>query len=104
MSIALSILILTATALLIKRTVDIEKLSPYECGFNPYSDARMQFEIKFYLVGILFIIFDIEISFLFPWVLNFYNLDFIAVFSMIIFIFLLTLGFVYEWNKGALNW
>jgi len=80
------------------------KTAPYECGFNPYADARMQFEIKFYLIGILFIIFDIEISFLFPWVINLYNLNFSAIFSMCFFIFLLTIGFVYEWKKGALDW
>jgi NADH-quinone oxidoreductase subunit A len=83
---------------------DIQKISAYECGFNPFFDARIQFEVKFYLIGILFIIFDIEISFLFPWIIAINSLSFIAIFSMIFFIFILTLGFIYEWLKGALDW
>lgn len=98
------IILFSISFFFVYQKLNFNKTSSYECGFNPFADARMQFEIKFYLIGILFIIFDIEISYLFPWVLNFYNLNFIALFSMIFFIFLLTLGFVYEWKKGALNW
>ena len=81
-----------------------EKLSTYECGFNPWGDARSKFEIRFYLVAILFIIFDLEIIFLFPWIVCVSKLSFFAIYSIVIFLFILTVGFVYEWVKGALNW
>lgn len=80
---------------------DSEKLSPYECGFNPFQDARQEFDVKFYLVAILFIIFDIEISFLFPWAVTIREESY---WSMMIFLGILTIGFVYEWKKGALKW
>jgi NADH-quinone oxidoreductase subunit A len=81
-----------------------EKLSAYECGFRAFSDARSRFDIRFYLVAILFIIFDLEISFLFPWTLVFKEAGWAAFISMMIFIGLLTIGFIYEWKKGALEW
>jgi NADH-quinone oxidoreductase subunit A len=83
---------------------DKEKLSPYECGFEPTGDARSKFDIRFYLVGILFVIFDLEIAFLFPWALTLGKIGFLGYLSMMIFLFVLTIGFIYEWKKGALNW
>lgn len=81
-----------------------EKISAYECGFNPFGDARNKFEIRYYLVAILFIIFDLELLFLFPWIICFNTLNIAGIISMIFFIFILTLGFIYEWNEGALDW
>ena len=81
-----------------------EKLSPYECGFAPFEDARMQFDVRYYLIAIQFIIFDLEIAFVFPWAVNFRNLGIIGLTEMGIFIGLLVLGFVYVWKKGALEW
>ncbi|WP_455478340.1 NADH-quinone oxidoreductase subunit A [Bartonella sp. B10] len=86
------------------RSPDPEKLSAYECGFNSFDDARMKFDIRFYLVSILFIIFDLEIAFLFPWAVSFSSIGIFGFWSMIIFLALLTVGFVYEWKKGALEW
>ena len=83
---------------------DVEKLSAYECGFDPYEDARNVFDVRFYLVAILFIIFDLEVSFLFPWCVVISNLPLFAFWSMFVFLFILTIGFVYEWKKGALEW
>lgn len=82
--------------LLVYQKPNNEKLSSYECGFNPFSDARSKFEIRYYLISILFIIFDLELLFLFPWVICFNNLNIIGVLSMIFFLFLLTIGFIYE--------
>jgi NADH-quinone oxidoreductase subunit A len=81
-----------------------EKLSAYECGFAAFDDARMQFDIRFYLVAILFIIFDLEVAFLFPWAVTFGTLGWPGFWSMMIFLGVLTIGFVYEWRKGALEW
>ena len=83
---------------------DPEKLSAYECGFEPFSDSRMEFDVRFYLVAILFIIFDLEIAFLFPWAVSLGNIGALGFWSMMIFLFILTVGFVYEWKKGALDW
>jgi len=83
---------------------DPEKLSAYECGFEAFSDSRMEFDVRFYLVAILFIIFDLEIAFLFPWAISLGNLGSLGFWSMMIFLFILTVGFVYEWKKGALDW
>ena len=83
---------------------DNEKLSAYECGFNAFDDARMKFDVKFYLVAILFIIFDLEVAFLFPWALVFGDLGWFGFWSMMLFLGVLTVGFVYEWKKGALEW
>ena len=83
---------------------DPEKLSAYECGFEPFNDSRMEFDIRFYLVAILFIIFDLEIAFLFPWAITLGNLGLFGFFSMMLFLFILTIGFIYEWKKGALDW
>ena len=83
---------------------DDEKLSPYECGFDAFEDARMQFDVKYFLVAILFIIFDLEIAFLFPWAISLGSIGFLGFISMMIFLFILTVGFIYEWKKGALDW
>ena len=83
---------------------DPEKLSAYECGFEPFQDSRMEFDVRFYLVAILFIIFDLEIAFLFPWAISLGNIGILGFTSMMIFLFILTVGFIYEWKKGALDW
>ena len=83
---------------------DPEKLSAYECGFDAFDDSRMEFDVRFYLVAILFIIFDLEIAFLFPWAISLGNIGLLGFCSMMIFLFILTVGFVYEWKKGALDW
>ena len=83
---------------------DPEKLSAYECGFEPFEDSRMEFDVRFYLVAILFIIFDLEIAFLFPWAISLGNLGALGFWSMMIFLGILTIGFIYEWKKGALDW
>ncbi|TCT35195.1 NADH dehydrogenase subunit A [Martelella mediterranea] len=83
---------------------DAEKLSAYECGFNAFDDARMKFDIRFYLVAILFIIFDLEVAFLFPWAASFGDVGWFGFWSMMVFLGVLTIGFIYEWKKGALEW
>ena len=83
---------------------DAEKLSAYECGFNAFDDARMKFDVRFYLVAILFIIFDLEVAFLFPWAVSFREVGIFGFWSMMAFLGVLTIGFVYEWKKGALEW
>ena len=98
-------LALMASAILIAiRRPDPEKLSAYECGFDPFDDARMKFDVRFYLVAILFIIFDLEVAFLFPWAVTFGKLGVTGFWSMIVFLGVLTVGFAYEWKKGALEW
>ena len=83
---------------------DSEKLSAYECGFEAFDDARSKFDVKFYLVSILFIIFDLEIAFLFPWAVSLKNIGALGFYSMMFFLFILTVGFIYEWRNGALDW
>jgi NADH-quinone oxidoreductase subunit A len=83
---------------------DPEKVSAYECGFNAFDDARMKFDVRFYLVSILFIIFDLEIAFLFPWAVAFKEIGAFGFWSMMVFLGVLTIGFIYEWKKGALEW
>ena len=83
---------------------DPEKLSVYECGFEPFQDSRMEFDVRFYLVAILFIIFDLEIAFLFSWAISLGKIGLYGFVSMMIFLFILTIGFIYEWKKGALDW
>ena len=87
-----------------KQLPDSEKLSPYECGFAPFEDSRMKFDVRYYLVAILFIIFDLEIAFLFPWAVAFKDISMLAFWSMMAFLAVLTIGFAYEWKKGALEW
>ena len=83
---------------------DPDKLSAYECGFEAFGDSRMEFDVRFYLVAILFIIFDLEIAFLFPWAISLGNLGPLGFWSMMVFLLILTIGFIYEWKKGALDW
>jgi NADH-quinone oxidoreductase subunit A len=96
--------LLIAPFLVAYRAPDSEKLSPYECGFPPFDDARMRFDARFYLVSLLFIIFDLEVAFLFPWAIVFHDIGALGFWSMMIFLAVLTIGFIYEWNKGALEW
>nr|YP_004062173.1 NADH dehydrogenase subunit 3 [Gracilariophila oryzoides]ADR03189.1 NADH dehydrogenase subunit 3 [Gracilariophila oryzoides]APC24929.1 NADH dehydrogenase subunit 3 [Gracilariophila oryzoides] len=103
-SFILSVAIFSLSYFLIPQKADQEKVSAYECGFNPFDDARVTFDVRFYLVAILFLIFDLEISFLFPWSLVLGNIPLFGFWSMIIFLLILTLGFIYEWYKGALEW
>jgi NADH-quinone oxidoreductase subunit A len=97
-----------AAAIVAPKAPDPEKLSSYECGFNPFDDARMKFDVRFYLVAILFIIFDLEVAFLFPWAATLMHLPkatgVFAFWSMMSFLLILTVGFIYEWKKGALEW
>ena len=83
---------------------DSEKLSPYECGFEAFEDARMKFDVRYYLVAILFILFDLEIAFLFPWAIVLQDIGWFGLVSMLIFLAILVVGFIYEWKKGALEW
>ena len=96
--------LLVSPFLLAYQKPDPEKLSAYECGFNAFDDARMKFDVRFYLVAILFIIFDLEVAFLFPWAIVFGELGAFGFWSMMIFLGVLTIGFIYEWKKGALEW
>jgi NADH-quinone oxidoreductase subunit A len=98
-------LVLLITPLIVAfRSPDPEKLSAYECGFNAFDDARMKFDVRFYLVSILFIIFDLEVAFLFPWAVSLKEVGVYGFWSMMVFLGLLTIGFIYEWRKGALEW
>ena len=100
--IALSLMI--APLIIAFSAPDPEKLSAYECGFNAFDDARMNFDVRFYLVSILFIIFDLEVAFLFPWAISLGKIGLFGFWSMIVFLGVLTVGFIYEWRKGALEW
>ncbi|MBU0860885.1 NADH-quinone oxidoreductase subunit A [Loktanella salsilacus] len=104
LAIALGLILILAAALLAVRNPDPEKVSAYECGFNAFDDARMKFDVRFYLVSILFIIFDLEVAFLFPWAVAFQDISMTGFWSMMVFLAVLTAGFAYEWKKGALEW
>lgn len=95
---------IAASLLVGKQNPDSEKLSAYECGFEPFSDARSKFDVRFYLVAILFIIFDLEVAFLFPWAVVLGDIGMFGFWSMMVFLGILTIGFLYEWKKGALEW
>jgi NADH-quinone oxidoreductase subunit A len=99
-----SCLMIVASFLVGLRNPDTEKLSAYECGFEAFSDARHKFDVRFYLVAILFIIFDLEVAFLFPWAVSLGEIGLFGFWSMVSFLGILTIGFVYEWKKGALEW
>lgn len=86
------------------RRPDSEKLSPYECGFEAFEDARMKFDVRYYLVAILFILFDLEIAFLFPWAVVLGKIGMVGMLAMVVFLGILVVGFIYEWKKGALEW
>lgn len=104
LAIALGAILIIAAAIIAVRNPDPEKVSAYECGFNAFDDARMKFDVRFYLVSILFIIFDLEVAFLFPWAVAFKDLSMVGFWSMMVFLGVLTIGFAYEWKKGALEW
>lgn len=103
-SLGIALIIVAASYILAVKNPDPEKVSVYECGFDPYGDSRQKFEIRFFLVGILFIIFDLEISFLFPWSLVISDIHIFGFWTMMIFLGVLTIGLVYEWLKGGLEW
>ena len=95
---------LVAGLLVAPNRPDSEKLSPYECGFEAFEDSRMKFDVRYYLVAILFIIFDLEIAFLFPWAVVLDQIGWFGYIAMVVFLAILVVGFVYEWKKGALEW
>jgi NADH-quinone oxidoreductase subunit A len=108
-AVGLAGIIVLASYLVARQRPDVEKLSPYECGFEAFDDARRQFDVRFYLVAILFIIFDLEVAFLFPWAIALGKFashaeTVFAFWSMMVFLGVLTVGFLYEWKKGALEW
>ena len=103
-ALGLSVLFIVLNFILSPKKPDPEKLSAYECGFEPFNDSRMEFDVRFYLVAILFIIFDLEIAFLFPWAVTLNNTGLFGFWSMMVFLSVLTVGFIYEWKKGALDW
>ncbi len=103
-ALALSIGFIILNFLFSPKNPDSEKLSAYECGFEAFEDSRLEFDVRFYLVAILFIIFDLEIAFLFPWAISLGNIGVLGFWSMMIFLGVLTIGFIYEWKKGALEW
>ena len=100
----IALAMITASFVLARQRPDSEKLSPYECGFDPFEDARIRFDVRYYLVAILFIIFDLEVAFLFPWAVSLGDIGVFGFWSMIAFLGVLTVGFAYEWMKGALEW
>ena len=103
-AIGLAVIILGASLFVAPQQPEREKLSSYECGFEPFEDARGKFDVRFYLVAILFIIFDLEVAFLFPWAVSLGNIGLFGFWSMMVFLAVLTVGFIYEWRKGALEW
>ena len=103
-SLAISLGFIVINFALSPNNPDPEKLSAYECGFEAFSDSRIKFDVRFYLVAILFIIFDLEIAFLFPWAISLGSLGALGFWSMMVFLGILTIGFIYEWKKGALEW
>ena len=100
----LGVLMITAGRIVSPNRPDAEKLSPYECGFEAFEDARMKFDVRYYLIAILFILFDLEIAFLFPWAVVLPDIGIFGFWSMMIFLAILIVGFIYEWKKGALEW
>jgi NADH-quinone oxidoreductase subunit A len=100
----MSVAMIAASLIVGKRNPDPDKLAAYECGFDAFDDARHKFDVRFYLVAILFIIFDLEIAFLFPWAVTLGDIGLFGFWSMVVFLGVLTVGFIYEWNKGALDW
>ena len=101
---ALAIIIVVASYIVAQQRPDSEKVSAYECGFEAFDDARSKFDVRFYLVAILFIIFDLEVAVLFPWAVSLGDIGLFGFWSMVVFLGILTIGFIYEWKKGALEW
>ena len=104
LSLVIGLALLVAPFIVAFSRPDAEKLSAYECGFDAFDDARMKFDVRFYLVAILFIIFDLEVAFLFPWAVSLGDIGIFGFWSMMLFLAVLTVGFIYEWRKGALEW
>jgi len=104
LAIGLGLVLVAAAMVIAVRDPDPEKVSAYECGFNAFDDARMKFDVRFYLVAILFIVFDLEVAFLFPWAVAFKDIGMLGFWSMMAFLAVLAIGFAYEWKKGALEW
>jgi NADH-quinone oxidoreductase subunit A len=103
-AVVLTLLIVAVSLIAGPHRPDGEKLSPYECGFEAFDDARRRFDVRFYLVSLLFIIFDLEVAFLFPWAITLGDIGTFGFWSMVVFLGVLTVGFIYEWRKGALDW
>ena len=103
-AIAMAVAMVAASLILARQRPDSEKVSAYECGFEAFDDARSRFDVRFYLVAILFIIFDLEVAFLFPWAVSLGEIGLFGFWSMVVFLGILTIGFIYEWKKGALEW
>jgi len=103
-AIAIAVVMVVAAYVVAEQRPDSEKISAYECGFEAFDDARGRFDVRFYLVAILFIIFDLEVAFLFPWAVALGDIGLFGFWSMVIFLGVLTIGFIYEWKKGALEW
>jgi NADH-quinone oxidoreductase subunit A len=103
-ALVIALALMIAPFIVAVRNPDPEKVSAYECGFEAFDDARMKFDVRFYLVCLLFIIFDLEIAFLFPWAAAFGDIGLFGFWSMVVFLAVLTIGFIYEWKKGALEW
>ena len=104
LGVSVSLVFILGSAILAPHNPDPEKNSAYECGFNAFDDARMKFDVRFYLVAILFIIFDLEVAFLFPWAVSLGAIGVFGFWSMVVFLAVLTVGFIYEWRRGALEW
>ena len=104
LSLAFGLILMLAPLVVAVSNPDSEKNSAYECGFEPFESARLKFDIRFYLVAILFVIFDLEVAFLFPWAVGFQHIGTLGFLSMMLFLLILTIGFLYEWKKGALEW
>ena len=104
LALGIAIIIPLSSLIIVPQKPDAAKLSAYECGFDAFEDARTKFDVRFYLVAILFIIFDLEVAFLFPWAITLGNIGLFGFWSMVIFLGILVVGFVYEWRKGALDW
>jgi len=103
-AIAITAIMIGASVIVARQRPDTEKNSAYECGFEAFEDARMKFDVRFYLVAILFVIFDLEVAFLFPWAVSLGKIGVFGFWSMMVFLGILTIGFIYEWKKGALEW
>ncbi len=104
LSLTLGLMLIASALIIAVRNPDSEKNSAYECGFEPFENARMKFDVRFYLVALLFLIFDLEVAFLFPWAVGFKDIGSLGFWSMMLFLLILTIGFLYEWKKGALEW
>ena len=101
---AIAVIAVVASWIVAPQRPDSEKLSPYECGFEPFDNSRGRFDVRFYLVALLFIVFDLEVAFLFPWAVSLGDIGLFGFWSMVFFLIILTVGFIYEWRKGALEW